>query len=238
MTIVALLLTHARIKELLKRGRGPKDNFGCKGWKRGFAILFCAFNYFDFFFFFGGGGGLGWSVDGFSITLLIGVCDISEYRINACACIIPNMVLLGAHTSKVTFIQALMTQWYWKWCLFEDCEQFCLMASQFMFLAAIFHDSESVGHRLTICTVLADSSHDDNADTFKYLNQMGKNQHAFIYTCTCNRNCTLICNFYNGYMQLYILLLIIVMSNLFRTQGTLTYRLSCLFTLNNIIQTQ
>lgn len=62
MTIVALLLTHARIKELLKRGRGPKDIFGCKGWKRGFAILLCAFNYFDFFFFLEGGGGLvgGW----------------------------------------------------------------------------------------------------------------------------------------------------------------------------------
>lgn len=36
-----------------------------------------------------------------------------------------------------------------------------------MFLAAISHDSESVGHRLTIRTVLTDSSQYDNDDTFK-----------------------------------------------------------------------
>lgn len=55
-----------------------------------------------------------------------------------------------------------------------DCEQFGLIAPQSMFLAAISHDFGSVGHRLTGRTVLADSSHDDNDDTFKYLNQMRK----------------------------------------------------------------
>lgn len=78
--------------------------------------------------------------------------------------IVPNMVLFGAHTSKVAFIQALITQWYWKWCLPE--QQFCFIDSQFMFLAAIFHDSESVGHRLTYRIVAADSSQKVNDDTF------------------------------------------------------------------------
>lgn len=63
--------------------------------------------------------------------------------------------------------------------MLEDCEQFCLMASQFMVLAAISHDFESVGHRSTGRTVLADSSQDDNDDTFKYLNQMRKKSEGF-----------------------------------------------------------
>lgn len=84
-------------------------------------------------------------------------------------CIIPNIVRFGAHTSKVSFIQALMTQWYWKRCLLEGCEQFCLMASQFIFLAAISHDFESVGHRSRGRTVPADSLQVvyDAACTFK-----------------------------------------------------------------------
>lgn len=70
-----------------------------------------------------------------------------------------------------------------------------------MFLAAISHDFGSVGHRLTGRTVLADSSQDDNDDTFKYLYQMRKkNQKASID----NRNIHL--HFYNGSMQLYLLL--------------------------------
>lgn len=48
-----------------------------------------------------------------------------------------------------------------------------------MFLAAISHDSESVGHRLTIRTVLADSLHDDNADTFKYFKSDGRKLAGF-----------------------------------------------------------
>lgn len=57
----------------------------------------------------------------------------------------------------------------------EDCEQLCLIASQFMLLAAISHDSESVGQWSTVRTVLADSLQDDNDDTLK------KNQKASIY---------------------------------------------------------
>lgn len=79
--------------------------------------------------------------------------------------IVPNMVLLGAQTSKVAFIQALITQWYWKWCLPE--EHLCFMDSQFMSFAAIFHESKSVGHRLTYRIVLADSSQKVNDETFK-----------------------------------------------------------------------
>lgn len=48
-----------------------------------------------------------------------------------------------------------------------------------MILAAISHDSESVGHPLTGRTVLADSSQDDNDDTFKYLNQVSKKSEGF-----------------------------------------------------------
>lgn len=125
-------------------------------WRIIVALLLTPARIQIFFQRWGGGG-----VQAYDISIL-------KYQsINACKCIIPNMVRLGAHTSKVAFIQALITQWYWKWCLFEDCEQFCLMASQFMFLAAIPHDSESVGHRSTVRTVLADSMQDDKHDTFK-----------------------------------------------------------------------
>lgn len=48
-----------------------------------------------------------------------------------------------------------------------------------MFLAAISHDFESAGHRSTVRTVLADSSHDENDDTFKYLYQMRKKSESF-----------------------------------------------------------
>lgn len=65
----------------------------------------------------------------------------------------------------------------------EDCEQLCLIASQFIFLAAISHDFEFVGQWLTVRTVLDDSLQDDNDDTLK------KNQKYSIY------NTKLICIF-------------------------------------------
>lgn len=79
------------------------------------------------------------------------------------------MVRLGAHTSKVAFIQALITQWYWKLCwplVIKFCEQFCFTSSQFIFLAAFSHDFKSPGHLSTYRTVLADSLQDVNAFTF------------------------------------------------------------------------
>lgn len=66
------------------------------------------------------------------------------------------------------------------------------MASQFMFLAAISHDFESVGHRSTVRTVSADPSHDENDDTFKYLNQVCVyiyiHIYVYIYTHTPDLN--------------------------------------------------
>lgn len=67
-----------------------------------------------------------------------------------------------------------------------------------MFLAAISHDSESVGHRSTARTVLADSSHDDNDDTFKYLIRWEEKLSIYY------RQIGLL--FHNGFMQLSVLL--------------------------------
>lgn len=78
---------------------------------------------------------------------------------------VPNIVRLRAHTSKVAFLQALMTQWYWNWC--RPSEQRCSMDSQFIFSAAIFQDVESVGHFSTYLSVKADFSQNVIAETWK-----------------------------------------------------------------------
>lgn len=71
---------------------------------------------------------------------------------------VPIIVRLRAHTSKVAFLQALMTQWYWKRYR-PVCEQFCSTDSQFIFSAAVFQDVRFVGHSSTYLTVKFDFSH-------------------------------------------------------------------------------
>lgn len=86
-----------------------------------------------------------------------------------CVYSLPNMVRFGAHTSKVTFIQVLITQWYWKrWSplLLIVWKQLLSMESHFILLAAFFHDDKSDGHRVTTLNVMADSLQAVKADTF------------------------------------------------------------------------
>lgn len=82
---------------------------------------------------------------------------------------VPTIVRLRAHTSKVAFLQALMTQWYWNWCrpVLKESEQCCSMDSQFSFSAAIFQDLASVGHFSMYLTVKADFSQNGIAETWK-----------------------------------------------------------------------
>lgn len=69
---------------------------------------------------------------------------------------IPNIVRFRAQTSKRAVLNSFMRQWYWNWCCFA-IEQFCLMVSQFKFLAAISQDCAFDGHFETYLIFVADS---------------------------------------------------------------------------------
>lgn len=62
------------------------------------------------------------------------------------------MIRVGAHTSNVTFLYPLITQWYTNR---STVEQFCFKAfsSQFFIRAALSHSAFEVGQNSTIFTL-------------------------------------------------------------------------------------
>lgn len=84
--------------------------------------------------------------------------------------VLPKIVRFSAHTSRVAFLQTLITQWYWntyRW-LFDAVllEQFCWIESQFLFLAAMVHSLAFVGHSSTYLIVSTEASQNVKADAW------------------------------------------------------------------------
>lgn len=77
---------------------------------------------------------------------------------------VPKMMRLSAQTSTVAFIWEFMRQWYWNWWPWDA--QFCATDSQFIFLAASFQDTSSIGQLGTCFTVRIDFWHPVNAETY------------------------------------------------------------------------
>lgn len=69
---------------------------------------------------------------------------------------LPKIILLGAHTSNVSFLYPFTTQWYWN---SSTSEQSCCIAIllQFFLRAAAAHSVSNVGQNSTICTLLTAS---------------------------------------------------------------------------------
>lgn len=66
--------------------------------------------------------------------------------------ILPKIILEGAHTSTISFLNPLITQWYLN---LSTESHFCLDAilSQFFLRAAVFHPVFEVGQAVTISTL-------------------------------------------------------------------------------------